>query len=374
MTRVSQVILVSYLNLSSILSIIKSEFKKFPDRHLYLLLLLIPLLVFAYHSINGLAVAPAYNNQSVLNLDLESGRNQPIFGSDFESGRNQPIFGSDFERQHVTISRASSHFPSFIDNESSSVSTTRPISGNSSLRVDVRPFNTTNWNIISTDFIPVNENAHYNTSLYISAKDVIQLHSKILYFDSNKKEIKSPFISDGRNGTFLAPYNIVDSSPNGTKYMKLEILSRSSPKMPGSYLIDNVKIEKVPLGQLGFTNDNKDILTTSTETNKSLGNQSSEPLSPEKNNPPAAFNQSVSVEQDGQIGINLFANDKENDHFRFDITADPAKGSLDDFDQEKGILTYFPPQEYSGNDMFKFRVVDDKGSESNIALVNINIK
>ena len=146
-----------------------------------------------------------------------------------------------------------------LDNKdilTTSTETNRPISGNSSLRVDVRPFNTTNWNIISTDFIPVNENAHYNTSLYISAKDVIQLHSKILYFDSNKKEIKSAFISDGRNGTFLAPYNIVDSSPNGTKYIKLQVVSRSNPNMSSSYILDNVKIENVP----NITNNDNEII------------------------------------------------------------------------------------------------------------------
>jgi hypothetical protein len=121
-----------------------------------------------------------------------------------------------------------------------------PISGNNSLRVDVKPSsNTTNWNTISTDFIPVNENAFYNASLYISAKDVNQLHSKIVYFDSNKTEIKSVVISGGRNGTFQAPYDLVDSSPNGTKYLQLQILSKSSPKMPGSYLVDNVKIGNI---------------------------------------------------------------------------------------------------------------------------------
>ena len=133
----SLVIFVPYLNQSSILSIIQAKFKKFLDRHLYLLLL-IPLLFLVHHSINGLAVPPAYNNQSVLNLDFEGGRNQSIFGSDFESGRNQSILNLDFESQNVTISpMASSHFPSFINNESSSLSTTGPISGNNSLRVDV---------------------------------------------------------------------------------------------------------------------------------------------------------------------------------------------------------------------------------------------
>jgi hypothetical protein len=67
-----------------------------------------------------------------------------------------------------------------------------------SLRVDVKPANTTNWSTISTDFIPVNENKYYNASLCISGKEVNQLHSKINYFDSNKEEIKSAFIFGGR--------------------------------------------------------------------------------------------------------------------------------------------------------------------------------
>jgi hypothetical protein len=245
---------VSDLKQSSILSIIQSKFKKFLHRHLYLLLL-IPLLFIVYHSVNGLAVSPAYNNQSILNLD-------------FESRVNQTIINLDFESQNVSISpMASSQFRSIIyNNESSSLATIRPIFGNDSLRVDVKPSNdTTKWNTISTDFIPVNENAHYNFSLYLSAKDVNQLHSKISYFDSNKKQIKSVLISGGRSGTFEVPYMIIKSSPNGAKYMQLQISSRSNPNMSSSYTINNVKIEKVP-----FTNNNKDILSISTETNRPI--------------------------------------------------------------------------------------------------------
>jgi hypothetical protein len=122
----------------------------------------------------------------------------------------------------------------------------RPLLGNNSLRVDVKPSNNTiKWNTISTDFIPVNENAHYNFSLYLSAKDVNELHSKIRYFDLNKTEIKSANIFDGRDGTFEAPYNKIDSSPIGTKYIKLQILSKSNPNMSSSYIIDNVNLEEV---------------------------------------------------------------------------------------------------------------------------------
>jgi hypothetical protein len=254
---------VSQLKQSSILSIIQSKFKKYLEGNLYLLLL-IPLLFVVYHSINDSAVAATYKNQSIFNLD-------------FESRGKQSIFNLDFERQNVSISpMASSYFRSIIyNNESSSLATTRPIFGNNSLRVDVKPSNdTTKWNTISTDFIPVNENRYY-ASLYISAKDVNQLHSKINYYDSNKTKIKSVLISDKRNGTFEVPYNKIDSSPNGTKYIKLQIPSRSNPNMSSSYIIDNVKIESVPLGQLDFTNNNKDILSISTDANRPLfGNNS----------------------------------------------------------------------------------------------------
>jgi hypothetical protein len=226
------VIFVSYLNQSSILRIIKSKFKKFLDLHLYFLLL-IPLLFIVYHSINGLSVPPADNNQSVLNLD--------------------------FERQKVSISPIMInlfHSINYSNESSTSLKKSISIFGNSSLRVDIKPANTTKWKTISTDFIPVNENASYNASLYISAKNVNQLHSKINYYDSNKTKIKSTFIFDGRNGTFDERYNKVDSSPNGTKYMKLLILVRDNPKIYSSYLIDNVKIENIP----DFTNNDNEII------------------------------------------------------------------------------------------------------------------
>jgi hypothetical protein len=109
-------------------------------------------------------------------------------------------------------------------------------------------------------FNPVNENAHYNASLYISAKDVNQLHSKINYYDSNKTKIKSVLISDKRNGTFEVPYNKIDSSPNGTKYIKLQIPSRSNPNMSSSYIIDNVNLEEIIIPnkiETNFMNNSK---------------------------------------------------------------------------------------------------------------------
>ena len=91
------------------------------------------------------------------------------------------------------------------------------------------------------------------------------------------------------------------------------------------------------------------------------------------NNPPQASGQSISVDQDKQVDITLEATDQDNDQLQFDITADPAQGSLTDFDNAKGTVTYVPKEGYFGDDKFSFKVTDDKGSESIAADVNVNI-
>ena len=49
------------------------------------------------------------------------------------------------------------------------------------------------------------------------------------------------------------------------------------------------------------------------------------------------------------------------------------QGTLDNFDGEKGTATYVPQQGYSGSDQFRFRAIDDKGFESNVAQVDITV-
>ena len=107
-------------------------------------------------------------------------------------------------------------------------------------------------------------------------------------------------------------------------------------------------------------------------SNETQDNQTG-PLIAEENNSPEAFDQSVSVDKDGQVDITLRATDEDNDPLKFDVTADPVQGTLDNFDGEKGTATYVPQQGYSGNDQFRFRAIDDKGSESNVAQVDITV-
>jgi Concanavalin A-like lectin/glucanases superfamily/K319L-like, PKD domain/Bacterial Ig domain len=102
-------------------------------------------------------------------------------------------------------------------------------------------------------------------------------------------------------------------------------------------------------------------------------NQTSESQLPKENNPPIAFDQSVSVDKNGQIGISMVANDEDKDQVQFDITADPLQGTLDNFNKEKGTLNYVPQKDYSGDDKFSFRVIDNKGAGSNEATVDISV-
>jgi hypothetical protein len=104
-----------------------------------------------------------------------------------------------------------------------------------------------------------------------------------------------------------------------------------------------------------------------------LGNQTSVPKLSEENALPNAFDQSVSIDQNSRTDITLVAEDNNKDRLQYDITADPSHGSLDNFNKEKGTVTYIPQKDYFGKDKFSFRAIDDKGGEGDPANVDIQI-
>jgi hypothetical protein len=122
--------------------------------------------------------------------------------------------------------------------------------GNGSLRVDVKP-NTEDWNIISTDFIPVNEKAYHNFRLDVAAKDVNQLHLKVIYYDSNKVEKDKlnsrswEFVFPAQDGSFSKTFERTILPPIGTGYMKLQMFVHPNPVKGSTYWIDNIKVEEI---------------------------------------------------------------------------------------------------------------------------------
>src|SRR6188474_2214866 len=93
------------------------------------------------------------------------------------------------------------------------------------------------------------------------------------------------------------------------------------------------------------------------------------------NQAPKAEDQKVSVDANDKVKITLEGNDHDkDDKIQFDIVSDPSHGKLDNFDKSDGTVTYIPEQDYSGDDGFKFKVIDDKGEQSDKASVEIEVK
>jgi aldose sugar dehydrogenase len=107
--------------------------------------------------------------------------------------------------------------------------------------------------------------AYYDYSLDVSARDVNQLHSKVIYYDSKKKEIGSDFIFDGKDGVFNETFHRVILLPNETNYLKLQMWVKPSLGKPATYLIDNVKIKNVTLVPVNWINNDNDTLSISNE-------------------------------------------------------------------------------------------------------------
>ena len=93
------------------------------------------------------------------------------------------------------------------------------------------------------------------------------------------------------------------------------------------------------------------------------------------NQAPEADDQDVSVDANDNVKITLKGNDDDkDDELEFEIVSDPSHGELDNFDKSDGTVTYTPEKDYSGDDKFEFKVIDDKGAESDDAEIKINVR
>ena len=158
------------------------------------------------------------------------------------------IIQSDFEGHKITAPLGDLRRSYWQNHDENALSMRldhdNPISGNASLRVDVGQGHNSEWSVISTDFIPINNKLYYNFDLNASTKDVKQFHCKVTYYDEERKRIESDFISRGQDGTFRNSYSTSIVPPLGAKYLRFEILVRPITSGQTSYLIDDMKFEE----------------------------------------------------------------------------------------------------------------------------------
>lgn len=161
------------------------------------------------------------------------------------------VFGLDFERKIENIPLASLRKLDWInydkDSQTTSIETNNPLYGNYSLKVSTEQGNKVGWNVLSTDFVPLKQGSYYAISMDVSAMDVKQLHSIILYYDFNGKEITraTDYIFKGKDGTFRDTFTFSIVPPKEARYLKIQVLTLSSNSKTSSYLLDNVKIDEV---------------------------------------------------------------------------------------------------------------------------------
>ncbi|MDP9197352.1 MAG: Ig-like domain-containing protein [Thermoproteota archaeon] len=92
------------------------------------------------------------------------------------------------------------------------------------------------------------------------------------------------------------------------------------------------------------------------------------------NQAPVAEDQSVSVNENKPLDLTLAATDADGDPIGFALVSQPTNGVLSNFDANQGTVTYKPSKNYVGQDSFTFKATDDKGSDSNIATITMDVK
>ena len=205
--------------------------------------------------------------------------------------------------------------------------------------------------------LPINQTALNQTALNQTALNQTALNQTAL----NQTALNQT-VTEGLNDT--ATTNETSTQTNGT-------LVNETGVIPGPSTENDTGTSNETMSSIPPVQDIPSVNDTAV-TNETQENQTG-PLLTEENNSPEAFGQSVSVDNGGQTDITLRATDEDNDPLKFDVTADPVQGTLENFDGEKGTATYVPQQGYSGSDQFRFRAIDDKGSESNVAQVDITV-
>jgi hypothetical protein len=90
---------------------------------------------------------------------------------------------------------------------------------------------------------------------------------------------------------------------------------------------------------------------------------------PPVNNPPIAYDQSVTTAEDTSKGITLTASDPDSDPLTYSIETGPSHGSLSG---SPPSVTYTPDSNYNGADSFTFKAYDGQ-AYSNIANVSITV-
>ena len=87
------------------------------------------------------------------------------------------------------------------------------------------------------------------------------------------------------------------------------------------------------------------------------------------NYPPMADDQSVSVDEDSTVDITLTADDPDGDELSYEVISGPSHGALSG---DAPNLTYYPNDNYNGDDSFAFSVSDGEFHDGGVVSIMVN--
>ena len=183
--------------------------------------------------------------------------------------------------------------------------------------------------------------------------------------DTDNDPIQFEIVSNPADATL----NNFDSS-KGTVTYSPEMNYTGNDSFSFKVIDDNDLESNVATVNVEVKETTENILTKESAV---MANESSVVANESSNNAPIAFDQNLSVSTNNQLNITLTGQDTDNDPIQFEIVSNPADATLNNFDSSKGTVTYSPEMNYTGNDSFSFKVIDDNDVESNTATVSVEV-
>lgn len=100
------------------------------------------------------------------------------------------------------------------------------------------------WQVAKSGFIEANENTPYGYELSISGRLIESMHLKARFFDENEEEIGVSYVVAPEENINFDTVNFVGEviSPNGTKWMRLDLLSYQKPESKSYWWIHDLNI------------------------------------------------------------------------------------------------------------------------------------
>jgi hypothetical protein len=127
-----------------------------------------------------------------------------------------------------------------------SYETRNPIEGSKSLRFDISGASD-RWAFLSTRKMLLDEGAgSLNITFSLNAREVVSLHSKVVFFDEAGNRLSNAFVSQARSGNFQDTYMKALQIPENARHFMLQFWLKPNPERESSYLIiDGITVQHI---------------------------------------------------------------------------------------------------------------------------------